>query len=63
MQTINKCRICVNTEENDQFIPIFVSNSKVALRIYLISGVEVCAFNFDEGNVYFFYFTFLDHRE
>jgi ABC-type uncharacterized transport system substrate-binding protein len=35
------CRVCLKIEENDPFTSIFDANNKVALRIFLISGVQV----------------------
>lgn len=38
---MNMCRICLKQQINVKFVPIYATNSKVALRIFLISGVQV----------------------
>lgn len=36
------CRVCTAHEGDGELVPIFEKNNKVAIGIFLISGVKVC---------------------
>ena len=44
MTTINNlCRICLTPEKTeDNYVLVFTKNSKIALKIFMISGIQVC---------------------
>lgn len=36
------CRVCTAHEGDGELVPIFEKNNKVAIGIFLISGIKVC---------------------
>jgi hypothetical protein len=36
------CRVCLKPDDEQLLSPIFAENSKVALQIFILSGVQVC---------------------
>lgn len=51
------CRICLEPEEAEKYLRIHANNSKVSLRIFHISGVQVC----DKFFISFVDFYYLDY--
>lgn len=39
---LRMCRVCTAHEGDDELVPIFEKNNKVAIGIFLISGIKVC---------------------
>lgn len=44
------CRVCRTHEGDGELVPIFEKNNRVAMGLFIISGVKVCAFKTGNNN-------------